>query len=260
MARLYNRRYKMTPVIDRKRGMFRWVKKYKGFRRHFNYSRADHDKAWEECKAWMAEIDSGTVKKPDRSLEDEYRRIIEIWQDAQERASQEARDNEDRGLYADAEGCTAVLAHLVGLVSNKKASLPDASRFDFHLYDCLEMSPENSAVLDEFWPGGKTKIEPSKTLGGNVPEFLKYKRRQVASGDITPRHYDNLRRGIEEFGQFAGSDRLLADVGPQLLIDYQTHVVASKGKKTGKRLSAHSARDKIDVVKQFLRVQSLWCA
>ena len=100
------------------------------------------------------------------------------------------------------------------------------------------------------WAAASVSIPPIETLGGNVQRFLDRKAAQAKRGERSVGRVDVLRVGLESFVAMVGADRPMEAVTTAALSRFRDELesLIDAGK-----LRPHSARDRLQAVKQFVR-------
>lgn len=100
------------------------------------------------------------------------------------------------------------------------------------------------------WELAEQAIEPAETIAGNVQRFLQRKEAQAKRGERSIGRFESLRVGLESFVRSVGGDRPIAAAKTASLSRFRDELERLVDEGT---LRPHTARDRLQAVKQFCR-------
>jgi len=229
----------------------RWRKKYKGRTYYFAAPEgkvASYSRCFAEWLLKKAEIDQQGLhddpsRRAFRSLMFRVKGIL---------ASIQAKGDTPENRRA--------WLHWEGVLNSYEYLIQQGMPFPFHDEseeanpDTVPLTVFGGGILDTPeeappWEQRQIELDPSLTLEGNVERFLRKKRRQVEAGQLSHGRYDSLRVTLESFSHHIRGSTPLASINGQHLRGFldklETHI--DRGE-----LTSHTARDRIQAVKQFV--------
>lgn len=145
------------------------------------------------------------------------------------------------------------LGELLGLPSPptdlNKHAVVDAAKHA----DAFDGSPRR--ILREIWKDRLShyllpRIEPAKTIGGNVSRFLEGKRAQVDARELSVGRFDALKTHLDDFSEFAVGHKPVSGIDGELLSQYRIELLRRVGKS---EMTHIYAKNRLDAAKQFVR-------
>lgn len=194
---------------------------------------------------WEAEWKKLVAATPKETPEERrYRSAIRKWRQVRDWHAR-GRDGGSPESQAAYDRADRMVAELQGRLK-KGGDLPPLDR---HESDPLYGVSEAGRWV---WMDRQRQMDASATprtgtIAGIATDFLKAKREQVSADERSAGRYDAMRCHLEQFRDWAGGHRPIADVRYELLEAYHGHLL----KLSQTTISKYTARDRMQTVKQF---------
>ncbi len=254
--------YKLT-YRDERGG--RWRKRYKcpdGVTRDFYFPRlpkeskeASHARCWAEWEKKKAEIDAGSTGGNDWSRSE--RGLTVLIERMKSQLAELAKDDtpQNRALWLSHRQLLITYEQWIArgtpvIGPNDDPENPP----DFVPWQLYEEDPDPAVYDPPPWavPGPPKSTDPN-TVAACVKRFLGRKAAQAQRGERSSGRVEVLRVGLESFSKQVGGDEHISAVTSPALSQFRDGLEALIA---AEKLRPHSARDRLQAVKQFVRF--LW--
>lgn len=274
------RKYELTwqPGSGKRAG--RWRKHFRGKSYYFDGGRGKSDReaytqaleAWRELKATLVE----NSPKPHQA---EYQDAIQQWTAVlqwcdengdtvqAEKARSKLKDLKSRlakpkpkPLLPDDDFFdqfeVPVIPNIVDLpgFSETRSDLSKPTVMDPAKY-VTELDGSPRRILKELWRDRLShyllpRVEPAKTIEGNISRFLEGKRAQIAAKELSVGRFNALEPPLGDFSDFAVGHKPVSAIDGELLSQYRIELLRRVGKS---EMTHVYAKNRLDAAKQFVR-------
>ena len=144
----------------------------------------------------------------------------------------------------------AELLNLPSPISNlNKATVVNPSKTADH----FDGTPRR--ILQELWKDRLSlylmpRIEPAKTIEGNISRFLDGKRAQITARELSVGRFNALETHLRDFSDFAVGHKPVSAIDGELLSQYRIELLRRVGQS---EMTLIYAKNRLDAAKQFVR-------
>ncbi len=274
------RKYELTWQAGSSKRAGRWKKFFRGKYYYFDGGRGKSDReayaraleAWRELKAKL-------VENSPKPYQVEYQDAIQQWTAVlrwcdengdpvqAEKARSKIKDLKSRlakprpkPLLPDDDFFDQFelpvipnLGELLGLPS-PPTDLSKPGVFDPAKYaEELDGSPQR--ILKELWKDRLShyllpRVEPAKTIEGNISRFLEGKQAQIAAKELSVGRFNALETHLGDFSDFAVGHKPVSAIDGELLSHYRIELLRRVGNS---EMTHVYAKNRLDAAKQFIR-------
>lgn len=239
-------KYKLTWKNDQGKG--RWRKKYKG--KQYSFRRLDGESKEVSYHRCFAEWERRKSEIDQQQTESQpwHRGLMCLIAKAKARLAEYQKDDtqENRELWSLWAGQIVNYQQLLddGLNPFLESDDPNdpVEFFGGYAWDSNEAPPP--------WKNAEQLVEPAETLQENVKRFLQRKEAQAKRGERSAGRVEVLRVGLESFVECVGGNQPMTAVTTAALSRFRDELERLIDED---KLRPHSARDRLQAVKQFVR-------
>jgi len=224
-----------------------WQKKYRGKVYYFSFTRSQYSEAWTAWLKKKSEIDQHEKLVQLSEQEDELEALWQRWR-ANAVALIEASEPEGgTEKLAIAQRSLAVAVEIADAIQNHGSQSPPPKVFDFEppleLDDAADLRPSHR----KFWKraGLPANIEPKKSVGHNLDEYLAEKTREAEAGQASAGTLRNNIKRLRNFEEWIEPERDASTIEAKTLADYRSFLLT-------RYTSAATAKSDLVAVKAFL--------
>lgn len=221
----------------------RWRKKFRGKAHYFPIGKEETMKnSYLRCLAeWLALKKVLEQQKVESPRQRSYRSAIHKWRQVRDWHARGLDDDLSQQGYEDAEQMIATL--------QKRLNQRDLPALERHEADPLWGVSEGGRWVwaDRFKQQQGNGQPVNGTIAGTIVDLLKVKRAQVDAQERSASRYDAFRCHLEQFRDWTGGDRPIADLNYNLLESYHTYLLTL----VKKDISKPTARDRMQAAKQL---------
>ncbi len=222
----------------------RWRKKFRGKIYYFAARKTETMKtSYQRCLAqWEAKRKQLIAEEPKETPEQRtYKDAIEKWRQVRKWHAKGLDGDLSKKGYDRADAMIAELQQRL-----KKGDSTPLNNFERDpLYGISQAGQWVWMDRQKQMEVNGTKIDG--TIAAIADHFLQGKREQVKAGERTAGRYDSIRCHLEQFRDWAGGHRPVADLTYDLLEGYHKHLLTL----TCKDISKSTARDRMQTTKQL---------